>query len=253
MIARARGLSIALLVMLGAAPCLAQAPASPPPAPSPTHPPSPPSSPRISGRGGVGGLIGGSKFYAADEYSQGALARFDFSGQFRYFFTPHLRFQASPGFTWSAYSKKEPPPFTDSAFPADATKEHYLALLVPITAQLQMVWGKSAWLYHLGAGPGIYRLWIENHRKVLVDPVTLRLHRGPYLGVAAEVGVERFLKALPNTSLEVSAIHHYVLAKRDEQFPTGWNSAVGVLGLRVGTNYYFDVNRPKKRPDLPLP
>jgi hypothetical protein len=205
----------------------------------------------MAGRGGVGGLIGGSLFYASEDYSQGAQPRFDFNGQFRYFLSRGFRFQVSPGFTWSAYSKKEPPPFTDPKFPGDQTKEEYLALVVPVSAQLQMVWGKSQWVYHLGAGPGIYRVWVENHRKVLIDPVTLRLHRGAYLGWTAELGVERFLKALPNTSIEVSAAHHNVFATRDDQFPTGWNSPVGVIALRAGTNYYFDLNRPKKAPDLP--
>ncbi|TMQ70279.1 MAG: hypothetical protein E6K80_09000 [Candidatus Eisenbacteria bacterium] len=207
----------------------------------------------VPGRGGVGGLIGGSLFHASKEYSKGALPRFDFSGQYRYVITRHWRFQVSPGFTWAAYSKKEPPPFPDPRFPNDLTKENYLALIVPVSAQLQMVWGKSQWLYHLGAGPGIYRVWVENHRKVLYDPVTLRLHRGPYWGTTAELGVERFLKTLPNTSIEVSMAHHYVLATRDEQFPTGWNSPIGVIALRAGTNYYFDLNRPKKTTDLPLP
>lgn len=246
MIARASWVIIALLAMLAAAPCLAQD------APSATPAPAAQSKP-IAGRGAVGGLIGGSKFYAADEYSKGAQPRFDFSGQFRYHFSRRVRFQVSPGFTWTAYSKKEPPPFTDSKFPADQTKENYLALVVPVSAQIQLVWGKSPWLYHVGAGPGVYRLWVENHRKVLLDPVTLRLHRGPYLGSTEEMGVERFLKALPNTSVEFSVAHHYVIATRDDQFQTGWNSPVGVMAFRVGTNYYFDLNRPKKTPDLPLP
>jgi hypothetical protein len=251
MIARARWVSIALFAMLVAAPCLAQDAPTPTPAPSP-----PPTSARTGtqpGRGGVGGLIGGSYFYSADEFSKGALPRFDFSGQLRYVFSRGLRLQVSPGFTWAAYSKTEPPPFVDFRSPGDLTKEGYLSLVVPISTQLQMTWGKSPWHYHLGGGPGVYRLWVQNHRHVLVDPQTFRLHRGAYLGFTVEAGVERFLKALPNTSVEVSATHHYVMAKRDDQFPTGWNAAVGLVGLRVGTNYYFDVNKPKKTSELPLP
>jgi hypothetical protein len=204
------------------------------------------------GRGGVGGLIGGSFFYSSDDYSKGALPRFDFSGQFRFIMRRSLRFQVSPGFTWSAYSKTEPPPFTDPAFPNDRTKEEYLALLNPVSAQLQLVWGRSTWLYHLGAGPGVYRLWVENHRKVLRDPQTFRLHRGAYYGFTIEAGVERFLKALPSTTIEVSAASHSVFSTRDDQFPTGWNSPAGAIALRAGTNYYFDLNRPKKTPDLPV-
>ncbi len=286
MIARANGVRSALFAVLLSAPCLAQE--TPPASPSPTASPAPATSPNpaappttstpasasepastspapavapkaraasksVAGRGGVGGLIGGSLFYSSKEYSQGALPRFDFSGQFRYIIRPGLRMQMSPGLTWSAYSKNDPPPFTDPAFPGDKTKENYLAILVPVSAQLQLVWGHDLWLYHVGAGPGVYRLWVENHRKVLIDPLSLRLHRGPYWGTTAEVGVEHFLKTLTNTSIEVSAAHHYVFSTRDDQFPTGWNSTLGAIALRVGTNYYFDLNKPKKTSDLPLP
>jgi len=247
MIARAWWVIIAFFAMLAAAPCLAQE------APSPSPPPAPPA-PAIKslvGRGGVGGLIGGSYFYTAEDYSYGAQFRFDFSGQFRYGISSKLRFQMGPGFTWSAYSKEVPPPFSDPKFPADSTKESYLTQIVPISAQIQLVWGKSPWLYHVGVGPGLYRTWVENHRKILTDPVTLRLHRGVYWGTTAELGVEHFLKALPNTTIEVNLAHHYVFTTRGDQFPTGWNSSLGVLALRVGTNYYFDLNRPKKTPDLP--
>jgi hypothetical protein len=247
MIMRVTWTGIVSLAVLGAVPCLAQEPVTTatPAATVRTGP--------AAGRGAVGGLIGGSYFYASEEYSKGALPRFDLSGQFRYAFSRHIRAQVSPGFTWSAYSKDEPPPFTDSRFPGDETKEDYLTLLIPVSAQLQMTWGRSPWLYHLGAGPGLYRVWVENHRKVLQDPQTDRPHRGLYTGFTAEIGAERFLKALPNTSIEVSAAHHYILAARDEQFPTGWNSTLGVVALRIGTNYYFDLMRTKKEPELPLP
>ena len=256
MIARASWVSTALLAVLAVAPCLAQDAPTPSPTPAPTPAPTAAAAPAprtgaTPGRGGVGGMIGGSSFYdkgffSSEEYSKGSLPRFDFSGQFRYVMSSRFRLQVSPGFTWSAYSKKEPPPFVDINNPGDTTKENYLALLVPISAQLQMTFGKAPWVYHVGAGPGVYRLWVQNHRKVLVDPATFRLHRGVYLGFTLEAGAERFLKALPNTSVEVSAVHHQVMATRDEQFPTGWNSTVNVVGLRAGVNYYFDVNRPKK-------
>jgi hypothetical protein len=253
MITRASGVWTTLFAVLLAAPCLAQEPSpSPTPAPTPAPSAAASTSKSIPGRGGVGGLIGGSFFHSSEEYSKGALPRFDFSGQFRYVMTRRFRFQVSPGLTWAAYSKEEPPPFTDPAFPNDDTKEEYLALVIPVSAQLQLVWGRSTWLYHLGAGPGVYRLWVENHRKVLVDPATLRLHRGIYTGFTVEVGAERFLKSLPNTSIEVALAHHSIQATRDEQFPTGWNSSVGVIALRAGTNYYFDLNRPKKQTDLPV-
>ncbi len=205
------------------------------------------------GRGGVGGQIGSSYFFADQEYSKGALPRFDFAGHFRYVVARGLRIQVSPGFTWSGYSKEEPPPFCDPRSPGDQTKEHYLTLLVPISVQGQFTWDLGPWHWHLGAGPGLYRVWVENHRKVLEDPVTFRPHRGVYFGGSAELGVERFFKVLPSTSVEFSVAGDYVSAVRDDQFPTGWNSNLGAAGVRVGANYYFNLERAKKAPELPLP
>ena len=234
------------------APAPAPAPAAPAPAAvAATAPKAAETSKSFPHHGGIGGLIGGSYFYAAEDYSKGAHTRFDFGAQFRYVFNPTWRLQVSPGFTWSAYSKNEQPPFVDPKFPEDTNKQSYLTLLIPVSAQMQWVWGKSHWLYHVGAGPGIYRVWIENHRKVLLDPVTLRLHRGNYAGFAAEFGAERFLKSLPKTSIEVQLVHHRVFTTRDDQFPSGWNSTISALALRVGANYYFDLNKPKKTTELP--
>ncbi len=205
------------------------------------------------GRGAVGGLVGASYFYATDAYSKGALPRFDFSGRYRYVISPRWRGQVSPGFTWAAYSKNEPPPFPDRAFPGDRTKERYLTLVTPVSAELQLTWGRRPWHYYLGAGPGLYRVWVENHRKVLIDPQTDRQHRGIYWGTTAELGVERFLKGLPSTSVEVSLAHHFIFAQRDEQFPTGWSSSLGIFALRAGANYYFDLRKPKQSSEVPLP
>ena len=74
------------------------------------------------GRAGIGGLIGGSYFYVDGDYSQGALPRFSFDGHFRYQFTPSFRAQAAVGYTWSAYSKHEPPPYYNPDAPDDLTK-----------------------------------------------------------------------------------------------------------------------------------
>jgi hypothetical protein len=245
MIPRVRWMGIALLAMLPASPCLA-ADASPDTTASRTG--------SLPGRGAVGGLVGASFFRSTtNDYSDGAQPRFDFSGHYRYVFSNHWRMQVSPGFTWAAYSNKKRPPFVDSGSPADTTKESYLTLMVPVSVQLQRTWGRRSWRCSLGAGPGLYRVWVENHRSVLVDPVTDRLHRGVYWGWTAETDVERFLKDLPNTSVEMSLAHHYVFAQRDEQFPSGWNSTVGAFALRLGVNYYFEPGKRKTAPELPLP
>ena len=206
-----------------------------------------------AGRAGLGGLLGASWIHSAGDYAKGALPRPSFVGQFRYQFSPRLRLQVSPGFTWSAYTKHKAPPFPDPAFPADQTKQHYLTILVPVTGQLQWTSQGRVWSRHVGVGPGLYRVQVQNHRRDLEDPVTFKVHRGVYLGGTAEIGAERFFKNLPNTSVEVNLITHLVHAKRDDQFPAGWNDWIGTIGAQIGVNYYFDVKRLEPKEELPLP
>ena len=199
-----------------------------------------------TGRGGVGGQLGGSLTLGEDDYSKTARPRFGFSAHFRYAMAPWLRWQVSPGFTWAGYDDQELAPFRDPNFPNDSTKANYLTLLLPMSVQLQFTARRGPWLTYAGAGPGAYRVWIENRRKVLEDPVSHKLHRGVYPGASAQVGIERFLKSLPSTSIELSVDAHYVFAERPEQFPSGWNSKLLNAGIRIGGNYYFVPNPPKK-------
>jgi hypothetical protein len=219
------------------------------------------------GRASVGGSLGLSSFghgdptqsdYKADwrnwsgQYSVGAQSRFSFAGAFRYQVSNRLRWQVSPGFEWMGFAKKGiPAPFTDVNFPTEKNKDDYLVLLAPISVQVQALVHGKTWLQHVGVGGGAYRLWVENHRKVLKDPVTLRTHRGVYPGVSFEYGAEHFFKGLPNTSIELMADANWVFAQREKQFVSGLNSNVFAGGLRVGTNYYFDPKRFTKAPAQP--
>ncbi len=205
------------------------------------------------GMGGIGGSFGGS-FFGPDrmmgsdwfgDYSHGAMPRMSFGGQFRYVHSRHLRWQISPGFTWAAYRTSTAIPFTDPVHPTMQVKDDMITLLAPLSAQAQYVTRRGQWLYHAGAGPGLYRVWIENQRKVLRDPTTFRLHRGLYPGATFELGAERFLRRITTTSIEFSWVNHLVMAQRDEQFVNGFDSNLAVTELRIGVNYYFDPLRQK--------
>jgi hypothetical protein len=236
MIPRLRCVSVALFALLtGASACLAAEPGYAPHWAS------------------VGGGFGVSKFAKDADYSAGAALRFSFGGSFRYVMNPWLRWQVSPGFTWTAYTIGTPAPFLDPQFPADVNKDRYLTLLVPVSAQLQLVQKRGWWLYHLGVGPSINRMWIENRRKVLEDPISHRRHRGEYLGASAELGAERFLRNLTTTSVEGTLGGHLVFAERDKQFPAGFNSKALAIEARMSVNYYFDLSKPKKsaQPGIP--
>jgi hypothetical protein len=215
------------------------------------------------GRGALGGQIGGSTF-AIDrtlgsdwfgEYSNGASPRPSFDIHWRYQISKRWRGQIATGFTWSGYSAKHdalgvpayPAPFVDPNFPNDKDKSDYLTLLLPVSLQLQYFGRHGLWAYHVGAGPGAYRVWIENHRKVLKDPVSLKLHRGLYPGGSGEIGIEHFMKDLPNVSLEATVAGHLAMTQRPSQFVSGINTNVMATEFRVGGNYYFTPG-PRKAP-----
>ena len=210
-----------------------------------------PDSGAAPGRGGIGGMIGGGQIFTDGDYSEGAQPRFAFAGYFRYVFNGWLRLQISPGYTWTAYKSSTPIPFTDPNFAADSTKDEVVTQLVPVTAQLQYLKRSGKWLYHAGLGPGLYRVWITNRRKVLKDPVTLELHRGVYWGVGGQIGAERFLEALPNTSVEVNASSNWVFAEDDDRFVSGYNSFLGNVAIKVGMNYYWTLSGESQLTDLP--
>ena len=235
MIPRVRSAGIALCAVLAVvSPCLAAEGMGP-------------------GRGAIGGQIGGSSFWADGDFSEGSKPRLGFSGHFRYVINNRLRWQVSPGFTWSGYSGAVAAPVLDGRFPQDVTKRTFLTLLFPMTFEMQVLLHREKWHYHLGVGPGAYRLKVENRHNVLPDPVTFVNHSGIYPGVTAEIGIERFIRSLPSTSVEACVATHWVFAENQQDFPSGYNSFLAATELRVGGNYYFDMSRLKKQKPDQLP
>jgi hypothetical protein len=215
------------------------------------------------GKGGIGVQVGGSTFsldraLGKDwfiDYSDGGSPRLSFAAHWRYQMTKRWRGQLATGFAWTGYSgqhdvagvPKFPPPFQDPNFPTDKDKKDYLTLMLPVSLQLQYVGRHGLWAYHVGAGPGAYRVWVENRRKVLKDPATLKLHRGLYPGYSTEIGIEHWLKGIPEVSLEFTIANHVAMTQRPDQFKSGFNSNVMATEFRVGGNYYFTPG-PRKAP-----
>ncbi|MBI1799842.1 MAG: hypothetical protein HYR73_09180 [Candidatus Eisenbacteria bacterium] len=271
MISRFRWVSIAALALLTAASaCLAAEPAAGKtagdPGASPANDatsatgqaPAAPNAPERRGDhpgyGGISGQFGLGRIGGYQDYSQWAQLRMSFSANWRYTFSDSWRGQVSPGFVWAGYAKtSNPAPFVDLNHPTDPYKDDWLTLVVPISTQMQWVRRGRTFTWHVGAGPGLYRVWVENHRKVVKDPRTYIHHRGLYWGGTAEIGAEHFFKGLASTSIEMTLDMHYVNAKRDDQFPSGYNSALRGAGLRVGATYYFNLHHAPENKSAPLP
>ena len=133
----------------------------------------------------------------------------------------------SPYFAWNSYRTGSVLPMIDPGFPSDRVKDAVLTQIVGGNGQLQLVGGRGGWRWHLGAGPAIYRVVVQNHRKVLKDPVSKDLHQGTYLGATAEYGMEHFLHSLTNSSLEWTVAYQTAFAKRRRALPLGIQRRTG--------------------------
>ena len=240
---RARWAGLAAALLLASQACWAQDADS-----MAARPLAPPTAFR-PGRGALGAAAGGSQMVVDADYSKGAQPRLAFSGLFRYVITPRWRWQVSPFYSWAAYKTATVLPLRDPNFPADDTKDRLLTQVVGANAQLQFMLTSGPWRWHAGVGPAAYRVWIENRRKLLADPVTFERHSKIYPGAAAEIGSERFLKSLPNTSIEMAAGMHFVLSDDGKVYPSAFNSNLGMVELRLGANYYFDFG--PRKPAVP--
>ena len=200
----------------------------------------------LPGRGGIGGQVGSSYILSEGDYSAGAQPRLSFVAQFRYVIGKHWGWQVSPSFTWNGYVSRELAPFTDINFPTRGdSKQFYLTQIVGAAGQLQYFGGHGRQRWHIGAGPALYRVVIQNRRKVIEDPVSHELHSTSHLGASAEFGLERFLKKLPNTSLELTLAGQTAFAKDDIKWVSGWNGAPVLAEIRLGGNYYYNFRRGK--------
>ena len=77
------------------------------------------------------------------------------------------------------------------------------------------------------------------------------MHDGMHMGAVAEFGIERFLKKLPNTSLELTAGWQTAFAKSDNRFPNGWNGNPALAEIRFGGHYYYEFRKPKPKSTMP--
>jgi len=200
----------------------------------------------IVGRGGIGGQIGTSYIVGGPDYSEGSQPRFSFIGHFRYQASAQWGWQVSPYFTWNGYVSHANAPFVDLNYPNDGlSKEHYLTYIRGAAVQVQWFRGTGRTRWHLGAGPAVYQVVIENNRKVLEDPASHELHKGLHLGATAELGYEKFMKKLPNTSIEGTVAWQAAYARDDVKFTSGWNGNPMLAEVRLGVHYYYDFRKPK--------
>jgi len=198
------------------------------------------------GRAGIGGQIGSSYIFAGGDYADGAQPRLSFAGHFRYQIDSHWGWQFSPQFTWNGYvSHVDAPYLAENSVGNNFTKQRYITQIAGLGSQLQYFGGDAGTRWHVGFGPAIYRVVVQNNRKVVRDTLSKELVRGAHLGASAEFGIERMNKRLPNTSLEATVALQTVFAGDDTKYASGWNGTPMLVEVRIGGHYYYDFRRPK--------
>ena len=206
----------------------------------------------LAGRGGIGGQFGTSYIVAGPDYSEGAQPRFSFIGHFRYVINPTWGWQVSPYFTWNGYVSSADAPFVDLNRPNDGlSKEDYLTYVRGAAVELQWFKGSGRSRWHIGAGPAVYQVVIQNDRKVVEDPASHELHNGLHIGATIELGYEKFMKKLPNTSIEATIAWQAAFARSDNRWPSGWNGNPMLAEIRLGAHYYYDFRKPKPTTNKP--
>jgi len=189
----------------------------------------------------------GSEWFV--DYSNGASPRLAFDAHWRYQMS-NAGAPRSESVHVTGYSSKHDaagvpatPRHSRIELPTDGDKSDYLTLFC-VSLQLQY-YGGTALAITWARGRHL-SVWVENRRKVLKDPVSLKLHRGLYPEPRGD-RTGALLQGHPAVSLEFALAGHLALSQRPEQFVSGINSNVMAVEFRFGGNYYFTPG-PRKAP-----
>jgi len=209
----------------------------------------------IPGKGSVGGTIGFPIILATGELKQGQMPRLMGKANFQYVINKDWRTSFKFGYGWFGWSDKFNAPFILQAAEAggDTTKGDQLLILNPFTATMQYTHELSKnWLAWVGAGPGVYRVNIQNDHRTIYDPVTHERFKFGSFGVSGTAGAEYFIPANKNVSLLGSATIDYLFNSNTEKYPSGYSGKYMFMDLSIGVNVYFKPLGAKSAP-TPVP
>jgi hypothetical protein len=187
---------------------------------------------------------------ATGELKRGQRPRIIGKLHFQYVMSRDWRLSLRAGFGWLGYDDTPAPFVLQAEQPAgDPTRTDQLVIFNPFSAVLAYTHKLSdSWQGFVGAGPGMYRVNIQNDHRTIFDPVTHARYRYFSPGASAEGGAEYFLAANRNVSLEGVSSIHYLLRDNKDRFPSGYSGKHMFLDVSIGVNVYF---RPSGTPAPP--
>lgn len=207
------------------------------------------------GKGSLGGSLGVPEILATGELKRGQRPRMIGKLHFQYVMANDWRLSLRGGFGWLGWSDKQPAPFVLQAEQpgGDATRGDQLLIFNPFTAAITRTQKLSgSWQAFLGAGPGAYRINIQNDHRTIFDPVTHDRYKFGSFGLSGEGGAEYFLPANRNVSLEGVASIHYLFDDHKDRYPSGYSGKHIFSDLSIGVNVYFrPLGSPAPPPAVP--
>jgi outer membrane protein W len=191
----------------------------------------------LAGKGSLGGSIGVMKMLEDEDISKKAGMRGMGDFRMRYFFSDKFTTVITTGFGWTGY-------------PSDTNR---IATQLPLTFGLELrPYGNKRvaggrLVPRIGFGGGFYSWVVETKigRNVIKDPQTKALLRKTDPGAYGEVGVE--YTASPNVGVSAGVLYHYIFSEDKTKFPTAFGGNDAFFQVRVGVNYYFSIDKLKKK------
>jgi hypothetical protein len=192
--------------------------------------------------GSLGATLGVPFILAPGELKWGQKPRIMGKGNFQYVINKSWRTSFKFGYGWNGYSDEFNAPFTLQAAEAagDTSKGDQLVIMNPFTATVHWTHEMSKnWMWYVGAGPGVYRVNIQNDHRTIYDPVTHERFKFGSFGISGTGGMEYFLPSNHNVSLLGTATVDHLFSSFKDRFPSGYSGPYTFMDVSIGVNVYF--------------
>lgn len=181
----------------------------------------------LAGKGGIGGSGGFMLVTGDKDLSRNAQPRLLGNIDVRYVSHPWLGFHGSFGRGWNSYSGRN----------------DTLTIVEPVTfgAEYRQVLERwPRYVPHVGAGFGVYSVWVREKLRVTEDPQTLERRHTINPGMNITAGLEYFMTRSVTVSYDF--MWNKIFSKNTKDFPSGFGGDYSYVQLVVGVNYYFSMD-----------
>jgi len=182
----------------------------------------------LVGAGGIG-VRGGSLLFTQDQETHKA-AKPRLSGDlvFSYVSSDHVTFDVTTGYGWNRLSTNNPNYFVVTATPITLSGRYFLR-------------DGKVWRPYVGAGGGLYVWSILSHDLgSATDPATFERLRRARPGFHGMVGMERRMSK--HIGMTADGSYHYIMAKDEKRFPSGYNGDKAYVQVRLGVTFFFSLS-----------